>query len=88
MTGTQVLPAPPKEAETAVEPIQVLDWTCRCDACPESVLSHAWVRVYLPYGVLDYCYHHFAMYETEMRAIAVDILDERKFLEPKLDVSP
>lgn len=60
-----------------VETERILTLRDRCDRC----ISQAFVRVIFEDGLLDFCGHHYHDHEDVLATLAVEIIDERKFID-------
>ena len=70
----QTIEAPVEEAKE-----RILTATDRCDNCG----AQAFVRARFITGELDFCGHHFNKGEQKIRESALEIVDEREFINVK-----
>lgn len=84
-TSANVPATEPKAIEAPTKPPRVLTLLDRCDAC---TVAAAWVRAYFISGQeLDFCSHHWNLYYPMFRDTISDFVDEREYINAKLDVS-
>ena len=68
-------------AEMAIDTptVRVLGFLDRCDRCS----SQAFVKVSLNSGDLLFCGHDFHKHEAALRSQAIEIVDERQYIDEK-----
>ena len=61
-----------KEEETTY----LLDARDRCDTCQ----AQAYFRCFFDGGTLDFCWHHYNLYEDTLKDVMLDVIDESEKL--------
>ena len=58
------------------EPTYLLDARDRCDSCQ----AQAYFRCFFDGGTLDFCWHHYNLYENTLKDVMLDVIDESEKL--------
>ena len=62
--------------EVEEETTYLLDMRDRCDTCG----AQAYFRCFFDGGTLDFCNHHFTLYENTLKDVMLDFIDESEKL--------
>jgi len=69
-------PAGSALVEEKEEPTYLLDARDRCDTCQ----AQAYFRCFFDGGTLDFCWHHYNLYEDTLKDVMLDVIDESEKL--------
>ena len=69
-------PAGSALVEEKEEPTYLLDANDRCDNCG----AQAYFRCFFDAGTLDFCNHHYTLYENTLKDVVLDVIDESERL--------
>ena len=69
-------PAGSALVEEKEEPTYLLDMRDRCDTCQ----AQAYYRCFFDGGTLDFCGHHYKLYENTLKDVMLDVIDESEKL--------
>ena len=69
-------PAGSALVEEKEEPTYLLDARDRCDTCQ----AQAYFRCFFDGGTLDFCWHHYNLYENTLKDVMLDVIDESEKL--------